>query len=194
MKRIVILLTIIAALALTACGSALFPAPEDIDLDKAYSFSASMQFRASGSTFSASADFERVGEAVWNVTFTEPFALSGVEMVYDSGNLTSRFDGAEFAVPANGDAIVTQMIEAFEDAIGGEGREVVVIDGGRRGRDQLRVSSKTGARSRAYELIFDKKSQQPLTLVIADGALTVSFSRVQVSQIVQVIRPAESAA
>jgi len=190
MKKLLIALVFIVTLLLTftACESVAFLSPDNINLDKAYSFSANMQFNSLGNEFSAAANFERQSSGVWNVTFTEPYALAGVTMAYNSGTVVSAFENAEFTTTANNDGVVIQVIEAFENAVNGEGREIVV---GGRGVEEIRITSKAGVRARSFELILCKKSYQPLTLTIAESALSVSFSEVQVSQITQVILPKE---
>jgi hypothetical protein len=186
MKKTLTALILILIVALTGCGGMAFLAPEEIDLNKAYSFSASMQFASGGGEFSAVANFSRQGEGVWNVTFAEPYALAGMELTYEAGNVTSAFEGAQFTATANSNAIVTQIITAFENAINGEGREIIA---GGRGAEEIRVKSKVGERGRSFELVLCKKTHRPLTLTFADNSLTVDFSEVQVSPITRVIRP-----
>ena len=187
MKKISLVLAVFSALVLTlsACAGVSFLSPDDLDLDKAYNFSANMSF----GSFDASAQFERQSASVWNVTFSEPYALAGMEIVYRSGEVTSRFEGVEFTAPGNSDAVVAQIIDAFEDAIGGEGCEVTR---GQKGSEEIRVTSKAGGKGSAYELVLNERDNRPLSLVIAESSLSVNFADVRVAQIVQVIVPSES--
>jgi hypothetical protein len=190
MKRLLtaVLITATAAMAviLTGCDRIALLSPENIDLNKAYAFSANMQFNSAGTEFAAAAQFERKSEGTWYVTFTEPFALAGLEMSYYDGNLTSRFEGVEFTAVAGSDAVVMQIIHSFENAVNGEGREITV---GGRGVEEIRITSKAGQRGNSYELVLDKRTLQPLTLSVPETSLSVSFAQVQVSQIAQVILP-----
>jgi len=187
LKHILALFTAVAlVLALTACDTLELLSPEHIDLNKSYSFCANMSFKSVSNEISATANFTRQSANVWHVAFAEPYALAGVELTYNRGELTSTFEDAEFSTPANGNSAVVQIIEAFENAISGDGRNITV--GGRKD-PFIRINSKAGSRGISYELALDKEERLPVSLTIAANSLTVNFSEAQTSRITPVISP-----
>jgi hypothetical protein len=191
MNKTIALVAVIVSVAIsciifTGCEQLELLSPENINLDRAYSFSANMNFKSAGNELSATANFTRVSANVWNIAFAEPFALAGVEMTYANGELTSLFEGAQFSTPANGDSAVVQIIAAFENAISGEGRTVTV---GGRGDPHIRINSKAGSRGVSYELVLSKNDRLPVSMTIVANSLNVSFSQAQSSQITPVISP-----
>ncbi|MCL1880988.1 MAG: hypothetical protein FWF76_02285 [Oscillospiraceae bacterium] len=191
-KRKILSIIIVATIAtsaitMTGCQRMNPFEPNQIELNQAYTFSANMQFRE----FNATANFERVSMNEWNVIFTEPFALAGLTKSYNAGKITSNFEGLSFSslTTVNSNAVVTQIIEAFENAVAGEGRE---INAGGRSNEIIRVTSKTGVDANSYELVFDKKTLNPLSLEIPNKSISAEFSDVNVSQNVQVVIPNNS--
>ena len=168
--------TLIAVIAFTACGGTSVIAPEKLKLDKAYKFSAAIEF----SEFAVKGEFERKSPNVWEVVMTEPFALEGVVLTYDNGEISATLDNIQTTLSGEL-SVVNYIISAFENAVSGEGREIISAN------ENIIVSSRAGTPALAYELIFAKKSLEPKSLTIPARALNVTFSEVQTSQIVHVV-------
>ncbi|MCL2754563.1 MAG: hypothetical protein FWD35_02445 [Oscillospiraceae bacterium] len=194
-KKFTALLTAaVLLLSLTACEQLELLSLDNIDLDKAYTFSANMNLLSSGESLEAVADFSRERPGVWSVTFAEPFALSGLQMSFADGQLIQTFETAgitsHYTSSSNNSGVaVLRIITAFENAISGEGREITL-------EKQSGASKKdTVMRVRAggSELLFDKESKLPLSLHLptasSANSLTVSFSQAQTAAIIPVMSP-----
>ena len=185
MKKILTIFTAIIAvvITLTACSVESKISPDSLELDNAYRFVADIRY---GEGFSAAGQFERKSASVWEITLTEPFALTGKTLKYEQGNITAQFEGLEnnnISGDLHSFAPYKRIIDVFEHAISGDGRTVVSSG------ERITISSRAGTPTMPYELALDKSTLSPLTLTIADASITVEFSDVQMSQIVSVILP-----
>jgi hypothetical protein len=174
MKKILILMAV-TALTLSACSGVYNMNPERLKIDKAYNITANIQ----KGDFYAVAEFERSGSNMWNITMLEPFALAGMSMVYDNGEIVASYEGLEGFIGRG--SVAELVITAFENAVNGDGREAVS------GKENIKITSKVGGRS--FEMVLDKASHEPLSLKIPSLGLAAEFSQVQVSQIVPVLLP-----
>jgi hypothetical protein len=181
MKKTIVIIAVLSLLSLLlgACTGITSINPERLKIDKAYEFTADMQY----GEFHSTAQFNRINPDEWEVALTEPFALEGVTMSYRNGETTAQFEGLSGVLGTGG--IAELIITSFENAIGGEGREVISS------KEQITITSKAGTPAKSYELTLEKRSLEPLTLKIPEVSLTVEFSGVQVSQIVPVLLPGE---
>ncbi|MCL1867079.1 MAG: hypothetical protein FWF82_06685 [Oscillospiraceae bacterium] len=178
-----IALTVILCLLLTACSGILPLTPERLHLDKAYKFTADIKH----GEFNTVGVFERASQNVWTFSLLEPFPMEGLTMTYNNGEVTAEYEGLVCENAAGSDnAVYGLLISAFENAVCGEGREVIAAG------EEIIISSKAGASAAGYEIVLDKKSLEPISLKMPSASLTVEFSAVQVSQIVPVIVPAWS--
>jgi hypothetical protein len=175
MKKITAALTIIALFTLTSCSGISSMNPDKLKIDKAYKFTVDIQY----DEFSASGQFERIAAGMWEITMTAPFALEGMTMTYSNGHISSQYE--QMSAVMSDDSVAMMIIAAFENAVDGEGREIIST------KEEIRITSRAGNPARAYELILDKKSLTPLSLKIADAKLSAEFSQVQISQIVHVL-------
>ena len=191
MRKILTLLAV-TAIILTSCTGVRTLSPERLKLDKSYKFVADIQY----GEFNAVARFERSLAHMWEISLLEPFALEGIVFTYDNGEITAQLDELQMQyVPDNaqdlGDvqAPYKRIIDSFENAINGEGREVISSG------EEITITSKAGSPPVSYTLVLAKDSYEPISLTIpaspsiSGGAVNVRFSEVQVSQIVQVIVP-----
>ena len=88
MKKIIPLLLCLVML-LCGCSSPLFvSSPRLPDFNSSYTMTA----KISGST-DCTADLTRKAVNQWTVSFAEPYALVGVTLQYDGGELSAAFDG-----------------------------------------------------------------------------------------------------
>jgi len=186
MKKTLIVSVITAiVLVLSACSGVSRMNPDRLNIDKAYKFSANMQY----GEFNVKAHFERANAERWEITLMEPFALAGMILVYENGEITASFENLQTQV-TGATAIYALIIAAFENAVNGEGREVVSYG------EEIKITSRLSSPliatpAYSYTLILDKKRLEPVSLKIPDASLTVEFSQVQVSQIVQVLLPGD---
>ena len=183
-KNTAVILTAIIAAALTlltACSGVSSMNPEKLKIDRAYKFTANICFGDSN----VKAGFERRNANLWEVTLMEPYPLEGVVLVYENGMSSAKFEGFEATVADEGDGIAKRVIDAFENAINGEGREVMAAG------EEITITSKAGNPACSYTLVLNKADLEPLTLKIPEMSLAVEFAEVQISQIVQVILPGD---
>jgi hypothetical protein len=172
------LLTVAAPLLimlfLTACSGITSVNPERLKLDKSYTFTANIDY----GTQNAVAQFVRLSANSWEIVLTEPFALEGVKLSYENGEITTQFEEMD-AIMSSGN-VAEAIITAFESAIIGENRQAVSNG------ENIIISSKTGS---LYELTLTKSDLQPLSMKIPAQNITVEFSGVQTAQIVPVLLP-----
>lgn len=168
MKRIIsmLLLALIAVFVFTSCsgGNLLQPSPPDIDT--AYKIAADITY----DDFTAKASLERNAENNWTVTFSEPFALSGLKLTFADGNVTADLDGISVTVTENEayTTLMTYILSALENAATGEGFTVLTTD------DIIQVSGQSDYG--AYTLKFNKETKAPLSLQFEGKGINVAFS------------------
>jgi hypothetical protein len=149
--------------------------PERLKIDKAYEFTAAIQY----GEFTATGEFSRRNADSWKITMLEPFAFEGVILTYSAGSMTAQFENLNTTLPESA-AVFTMMIASFENAVNGEGREVVSA------KEQITVTSR--AEGKSYTLVLDKRTLEPISLKMPEVSLSAEFSQVQVSQVVPVIQ------
>ena len=179
--------TIMAVTIFAACSEVSTINPERLKIDKAYKFTAIVQYGNENAATTAKQEsannvagvFERKNEGVWSVTLTEPYALEGIVMTYDNGEITAIFENMQSIVYSEL-SVVEHIVASFENAIGGEGREVISH------KDVITITSRAGSPAFAYELVLDKSDLEPISLRIKDRALSAEFSDVQASQVIRV--------
>ena len=165
------------SLLLTSCSGPRSINPDRLKLDKAYEFVADISY---GEDSSVTGQFNRINTNEWEIALKEPYALEGVTLSYNNGEVTAEYMELNGIVTSD-NAIYTSMLAAFENAVNGDGREAVSIG------EEIIITSKAGTPSKSYEIVFDKKTLTPLTLKIPDISLTAELSPVQAIQRVQVL-------
>lgn len=172
------LLSVFAVL-LSACTGVARISPDDLNIDKAYKLGADIRY----GELNAKATLERTNANVWQITLNEPFALEGIVLEYNQGELTMSMDNlSSGAINENAveNAPYKQIIDSFENAVNGEGREIIVTG------EEIKITSNS------YELALNKNSLEPISLTMSGKNITVDFYEAQVSQIVQVILPPDN--
>jgi hypothetical protein len=174
MKKTAIIITISIFMLMTAsCRGLSLPnilSPAQLDLDKSYEFTANIRH----GEFNTAAQFQRKNTNNWEIILTEPFTVEGMTMIYEDGQFMAVYEDLT-GIVTNDDAVYKFIIDSFENAIGGEGQEIISSG------EQVVVSSN------AYELVLEKDGLAPISLTRAGASLTVEFSEVVVSQVVPVI-------
>lgn len=150
-------------LTIAGCSGVRTINPDRLKLDKAYKFTAGIRY----GEFTATADFERTAAEQWTVMFTEPYALSGIVMTYNNGELTAVLENLQ-SHDHNPMSVIKCIISSFENAVIGEGREII-----ERG-EELNITSRAGNRAESYEMVFDKNRLEPMLLKVSDRGLTVT--------------------
>lgn len=167
-------LTLAAGLILTAiltgCTGIMGVSPESLDLNRAYSFTAQIDYEG----FSATAEIQRVGERSWTAMLTEPAALQGLSVVYEGGGATMSYAGFTIEPDKSVTNMVTAITDVLENAIAKENLEVISA----KEHIQLSGTSTLGA----YVLKLDKATGLPLTLSVSELRLEVVFSNVVVAE------------
>lgn len=149
-----IFLALAALLGLSACDTPLFTP----DINKGYELNAHIRYSAEN--LEATAVLTRQNENVWSAKFTEPYALSGVEL---TGN-TLKYGGIAIPLGQTLSGVGTVIFAAFEDAAAGT--DVRVAKSG----DAVAFS---GA---GYVLKIDRNSGLPVTLSIPKEHIEVTFT------------------
>ena len=175
-KVIIACALLLVVLGLSACTGVMKMNPERLKIDKAYVFTADIR----SGELSAVADFERVNSSEWQVVLREPFALEGLVLTYTDGEITAVYDNLR-AEMVGDMSVYGLVIAAFENAVNGEGREVVSS------RDEITVTSKAGTAGVSYTLVLDKSSLEPKTLEMPAANLSCGFTEVRVNEVQTVI-------
>ncbi|MCL1903112.1 MAG: hypothetical protein FWF94_01680 [Oscillospiraceae bacterium] len=178
-KRSAIILSVVVAaiIVFTACSGVATINPDKLKIDKAYKFAANITYN----DFVFAAEFERKDADAWEVVLTEPFEVEGIQLTYNGGELTAVVDGLDNSRALPDSNAATHIIKAFENAINGEGREVVAYG------EEIRISSRAGGSAFSYELTFNKQTLEPISISIHERGLKADFSEVQVSRIAQIL-------
>ena len=167
MKRTVLwaLAAILAILLCTSCtGEILLPQPPD--MDTMYKIGAEITL----DDFEAKAIIERHGEGKWTVSFEEPYALSGLVLKADGGEISAELDGITAAVTESEGytGLMTVILSALDNAAVGEGFQLVTTN------EIIQLSGKTEYGD--YTLKFDRSSKSPVSLDIDGKNIKVEFS------------------
>ncbi|MCM1507824.1 MAG: hypothetical protein NC177_11925 [Ruminococcus flavefaciens] len=96
---------------------------------------------------------KRFGDGMWDVEFSAPNTLSGVKLVFDSGNVSASYKGLDFSVPQSAlpvKAMMLNLIEAvdanarLEELKGSENDNVLEVSGSLEGGDYIISVGKDG--------------------------------------------------
>ncbi|MCL1823794.1 MAG: hypothetical protein FWG44_06285 [Oscillospiraceae bacterium] len=163
-----VILTVISALIFTSCfGGISF---DNLDFDKAYSFTARLEYENTSCT----ARFTRSARGSWEGELIEPYALQGISINYTPAEMTVSY--ADFAVNSDSDFTSGVNITAFvmlkvlecafakEDVTVSSGKNAVEITG--------------TADNNNYILIVDKAGL-PVSLEVTNKQLRVTFTEVR---------------
>lgn len=96
---------------------------------------------------------KRFGDGMWDIEFSSPNTLSGVKLVFDSGNVSASYKGLDFSVPQSAlpvKAMMLNLIEAvdtnarLEELKGTENDNVLEVSGSLEGGDYIISVGKDG--------------------------------------------------
>lgn len=96
---------------------------------------------------------KRFGDGMWDVEFSSPNTLSGVKLVFDSGNVSASYKGLDFSVPQSAlpaKAMMLNLIEAvdtnarLDELKGTENDNVLEVSGSLEGGDYIISVGKDG--------------------------------------------------
>lgn len=96
---------------------------------------------------------KRFGDGMWDVEFSSPNTLSGVKLVFDSGNVSASYKGLDFSVPQSAlpvKAMMLNLIEAvdtnarLDELKGTEKDNVLEVSGSLEGGDYIISVGKDG--------------------------------------------------
>lgn len=118
---------VIGAISLTACEGQNLLAPKPPNLNKLFSFTASVTCE----TGDFSALFSRTAIGNWDVTITEPYELQGISFSYTKNGIKASLDelSAEPPVTEFSGSPVTYIADALEAAVQDGTASVVYGDG-----------------------------------------------------------------
>jgi hypothetical protein len=168
----IILSAVICALLLASCaGSA---DPDSLDFDRAFSFTAEIEYAGSTST----ADFARTAAGEWDGIITAPFSLQGVNINYTPDEMSVSY--SDFAVnidPGTAPDINVSAFLMFKTLENAFALQNVSIASG---RDSIEISGMFDGDS--YILRLDREGL-PVSLEIPRRQLWVTFSGVTTSKL-----------
>jgi hypothetical protein len=161
---------IITALICTACGGV---DPENLDLNKSYSFNAELNYGERTS----SAHFTRSAPGEWSGTMTDPYALQGISIIYTPLEMSVSYSGfsSDFSETPN-DINVTAFVVfcALESAFKGDGVTVTS------GKNFIEITGRTDGDTFILRL---NRDGLPATLDVPGRQLTVTFTDVSVKDL-----------
>ncbi|MDR1754958.1 MAG: hypothetical protein LBR74_08695 [Eubacterium sp.] len=164
-----------AILVFCGCDGAIVMNSANLNLDKAYSFSAELVY----GDLKAAGNFERFSGGRWNVELTEPYELQGMSLFFKDGKAKATFHGITVDITGLPEisTVADKVINTVENAISSEGSEA------RRSGDIIKVTgiSDYGA----YTLELDAKTKLPISASLPDHNLELTFSNVSVSEITE---------
>ncbi len=111
MKRIVAALCM-CALLLSGTGCSLQTSSGNVSNRMSGAFTSDVTMTTSDSETKAA--LTRYGTDAWRVVFTEPAALSGVQLDFVDDEVTASYKGLEFSVPQSAQAVRTMLEELME--------------------------------------------------------------------------------
>lgn len=111
MKRIFAVLGMCTTfLSMAGCAVAQTPGNVDNRMDGAFTADVIMNTSES----ETKGTLTRYGNEAWSVTFTEPAALSGVQLDFIDDDVTASYKGLEFSVPQSAQAVKTMLSELMD--------------------------------------------------------------------------------
>ena len=174
MKRIIALVIIIALLVMLSSGCAGGADPDNLDFDRAFSFTAEIIYNDSVSA----ADFARTAPDVWTGTLTAPYALQGMQVAFTPAEMTVSYSGfdVDFSedTPPEINVSAFLMIKTLENAFALQG---VNVSGG---RDSIELAGTFDGDS--YVLRLDRDGL-PVSLEVPRRQLRVTFSEVRTAKL-----------
>lgn len=111
MKRIFAALCMSAVLV-SASGCAVQQLPGNVSNRMGGAFSSEVTMTTADSE--TKGVLTRYGMDAWSVTFTEPAALSGVQLDFMDDEVTASYKGLEFSVPQSAQAVKTMLSELMD--------------------------------------------------------------------------------
>lgn len=125
-KLLITAAAIIGILSLTACEGQTLLAPKPPNLNKLFSFTASISCQKGD----FSAMFSRTAIGNWEITLTEPYELQGVSFSYSKNGVTATLDelSASPSMSDFSDSPVTYIADALETAVQNSAASVVYGD------------------------------------------------------------------
>ncbi|MEG0615633.1 MAG: hypothetical protein RR540_07745, partial [Oscillospiraceae bacterium] len=108
--------------------------------------------------FKAAATFNRLGNSMWDVEFSEPKTLSGVKLSYNGTDFSASYQGLAFSVPKDAVPVKGMLLKIF-----------TAIDNAAAGL-AMECSEKDGVVTYSGEL-DDKNEEYSISMAKSDGAL-----------------------
>lgn len=128
---------------------------------------------------------KRFGDGMWDIEFSAPNTLSGVKLVFDSGNVSASYKGLDFSVPQSAlpvKAMMTNLIEAvdtnarLEELKGTENDNILEVSGSLEGGDYIISVGKDG------KIISFEMENNKLKIVFTDIKEIASAEQVQTTE------------
>jgi hypothetical protein len=166
MRKFYLIALAVIALVCTACSGNVNP--DNLDFDRAFSFTASFEYGERTS----SAQFTRLAPDEWSGTLTEPYALQGVEISYTPLAMNVSYSGftVDFGdAPDDVNVMAFVLFCALESAFRGDGVTVTT------GKDWVEITGRTDGDT--YILMLDRVGL-PTSLEVPNRQLRITFSDV----------------
>ncbi|MCL2086189.1 MAG: hypothetical protein FWH05_01170 [Oscillospiraceae bacterium] len=157
----------------SGCGSNFGFDINNLQMDKAYSFNAQINYNE----MSAAAYFERFSQGRWNVNLTEPYELQGISLYFKDDMAKATFAGitVDLSHLPEISTIAEKLIDTLENAIASEGTQAI------RAGDTIEIMGMT--QFGGYKLVLDSKTKLPVSVVVPDNNLRITFSNVKTAEV-----------
>ncbi len=156
MKRIVAILSM-AAVLLGTSGCALQQSAGDVSNPMQGSFTSDVTLTTKDSETKGT--LTRYGNEAWSVVFSEPAALSGVQLDFMDDMVTATYKGLEFSVPQSAQAVRTMLEELMD-----------VVD------DIAQEPTLKGTKEEGNLLLKGEEDDTPYTLTVGEDGTPLSFA------------------
>ncbi len=164
MKRFIpVFLSVILIISFSACSKK----ADAVDLNRLYSVTAEISYNG----FNSTASLSRLGNGAWDINFTAPETISGMNITYVNETAEVTYKGLSFSIPkeevplSSIGEILTKVLDNAATASDTQYTEK---------NDKIKVKGETAGNK--YELTVDKKSGAILNLEIEAIKLDASFT------------------
>jgi len=140
---------------------------EPVNMNRLYSVEADADFNG----FSANIGLNRLGNGVWDITFSKPDNLNGLAVSYENDKANVSYKGLSFSVAREdipAEALVVALTKILDNAAIGKDISYTKKDG--------ETTAKGKIDNIDYSLTFDKKTGCVLKLELPKMDLSVNFS------------------
>lgn len=172
-KVILVFLTVLTLMLFSGCGIIM---PENLELDKAYTLTATVKY---GASEDVSVSLNRTASGSWNGILNEPFALQGIAVSYSGGSVTLSRENMSVQPSDKGSVSVKLLLDALESGFSDSSGE----NAGKSIKTAGSSIEITGTNQNGeYILSLDKETYFPVSVTVTAHKLTAVFTGVTATE------------